>query len=78
MALDATRASIERDTALDDHALSRPGTFAICPTKPVAPARDLSRAHASGMSEAGREIAADPPRATGDPRKRTLVAVISH
>ncbi|WP_335949410.1 hypothetical protein [Salipiger bermudensis] len=78
MALDATRASIERDTALDDHALSRPGKLKVRPTEPMVPGRNLSRAYAPGMADAVTEIAADPPRATGDPRKRTLVAVISH
>ena len=78
MALDATRKDIERDTAVDDHALSRAGPFENRPTKPVLTARDLSRAYAPGLAGAVIETAADPALATGDTGKRPLVAVISH
>ncbi|WP_370044646.1 MULTISPECIES: hypothetical protein [Salipiger] len=78
MALDATRKDIERDTALDDHALSCAGPCKNRPTLRVVTARDLSRAYAPGMAEAVTEIAADPARATRDTTRRKLAAVISH
>ncbi|SDI40923.1 Malic enzyme [Salipiger marinus] len=75
---EASRQQLERQAALDYHAHPRPGKLEIRPTKPMATARDLSRAYSPGVAEACLEIAADPALATRYTAKRNLVAVISN
>ncbi|MGR3481485.1 NADP-dependent malic enzyme [Salipiger marinus] len=75
---EASRQQLERQAALDYHAYPRPGKLEIRPTKPMATARDLSRAYSPGVAEACLEIAADPALATRYTAKRNLVAVISN
>ncbi|MGR3822395.1 MAG: NADP-dependent malic enzyme [Salipiger marinus] len=75
---EASRQQLERQAALDYHAYPRPGKLEIRPTKPMATARDLSRAYSPGVAEACLDIAADPALATRYTAKRNLVAVISN
>lgn len=78
MALDSTRKGNGRQAALDYHEFPRPGKLEIRPTKPMATARDLSRAYSPGVAEACTEIARNPSLATRYTAKRNLVAVISN
>ncbi len=78
MALDGSKKDKERQAALDYHALPRPGKLEIRPTKPMATARDLSRAYSPGVAEACTDIARDAAKATLYTAKRNLVAVISN
>ncbi|WP_170763083.1 NADP-dependent malic enzyme [Ruegeria lacuscaerulensis] len=78
MALDGSKKDIERQAALDYHEFPKPGKLEIRPTKPMATARDLSRAYSPGVAEACTEIATDPTLATRYTAKRNLVAVISN
>ena len=52
-----------RQSALDYHALPKPGKLEIRATKPMANQRDLSRAYSPGVAEACLEIKADPANA---------------
>ncbi|AVO39814.1 NADP-dependent malic enzyme [Pukyongiella litopenaei] len=78
MALDESKKGTERQAALDYHEFPRPGKLEIRPTKPMATARDLSRAYSPGVADACTEIAGDPALATRYTAKRNLVAVISN
>ncbi len=78
MAHDESKTSIEKRAALDYHEYPRPGKLEIRPTKPMATARDLSRAYSPGVAEACTAIAEDPRAATRFTAKRNLVAVITN
>ena len=67
-----------RRAALDYHRLPRPGKLEIRATKPLANARDLSRAYSPGVAEACLEIDKDPAQARDLTARGNLVAVVSN
>jgi malate dehydrogenase (oxaloacetate-decarboxylating)(NADP+) len=70
--------SPETQAALDYHAFPNPGKLEIRATKPMATARDLSRAYSPGVADACTEIARDPALVTRYTSRRNLVAVVSN
>jgi malate dehydrogenase (oxaloacetate-decarboxylating)(NADP+) len=78
MALDKTPPLPEKQAALDYHAFPTPGKLEIRPTKPMATARDLSRAYSPGVADACMEIARDASLVMNYTARRNLVAVISN
>ncbi|MBU2960729.1 NADP-dependent malic enzyme [Citreicella sp. C3M06] len=78
MALDKTPPPPEQQAALDYHAYPTPGKLEIRATKPMATARDLSRAYSPGVADACMEIARDPALVTRYTARRNLVAVVSN
>ena len=78
MAVDQEKAAAERQAALDYHEFPKPGKLEIRATKPMATARDLSRAYSPGVAEACLEIQKNPADARRYTAKRNLVAVVSN
>ncbi|MEM9693325.1 MAG: NADP-dependent malic enzyme [Myxococcota bacterium] len=64
--------------ALRYHAEPKPGKLEIRATKPLANARDLSRAYSPGVADACLAIQEDPARAALYTARSNLVAVISN
>jgi malate dehydrogenase (oxaloacetate-decarboxylating)(NADP+) len=67
-----------RDAALFYHENPQPGKLEIRATKPLANARDLSRAYSPGVAEACLEIKADTANAARYTARGNLVAVVSN
>jgi malate dehydrogenase (oxaloacetate-decarboxylating)(NADP+) len=78
MAIDEEKAAADRQAALDYHEFPKPGKLEIRATKPMATARDLSRAYSPGVAEACLEIQRNPADARRYTAKRNLVAVVSN
>jgi malate dehydrogenase (oxaloacetate-decarboxylating)(NADP+) len=78
MAIDEEKAAADRQAALDYHEFPKPGKLEIRATKPMATARDLSRAYSPGVADACLEIQRNPADARRYTAKRNLVAVISN
>jgi malate dehydrogenase (oxaloacetate-decarboxylating)(NADP+) len=78
MAIDEEKAAADRQAALDYHEFPKPGKLEIRATKPMATARDLSRAYSPGVAEACLEIQKNPADARRYTAKRNLVAVVSN
>ena len=73
-----TEGEVDRQAALDYHAMGRPGKLAVIPTKPVATQRELSLAYSPGVAEPCREIHRDRSRVNAYTGRRNLVAVLSN
>ena len=69
---------IQREDALDYHALGRPGKIEVIPTKPTVTQRDLSLAYTPGVAQPCLEIAKNPSDVYKYTAKGNLVAVISN
>ena len=67
-----------RQSALNYHALPKPGKLEIRATKPMANGRDLSLAYSPGVAEACLEIRDDPTTAARYTARGNLVAVVSN
>ena len=68
----------EYRASLDYHELPKPGKLEIRATKPMATARDLSRAYSPGVANACLEIEKNPADASRYTSKGNLVAVVSN
>ena len=68
----------EYRASLDYHELPKPGKLEIRATKPMATARDLSRAYSPGVANACLEIEKNPADARRYTSKGNLVAVVSN
>ena len=68
----------EYRASLDYHELPKPGKLEIRATKPMATARDLSRAYSPGVANACLEIEKTPADASRYTSKGNLVAVVSN
>ena len=66
-----------KQSALDYHAMPRPGKLSVELTKPTETAKDLALAYSPGVAEPVRAIAKDPEDAYKYTNKGNLVAVIS-
>ena len=73
-----TKPRTARQAALDYHEFPKPGKLEIRATKPMATARDLSRAYSPGVADACTMIHGDPMDAFRYTAKGNLVAVISN
>jgi malate dehydrogenase (oxaloacetate-decarboxylating)(NADP+) len=69
---------MNRQDALDYHALPRPGKIAVVPSKPLTNQRDLSLAYSPGVAEPCLEIAKNPREAYRYTTKGNLVAVVTN
>lgn len=69
---------MNRQDALDYHALPRPGKIAVVPSKPLTNQRDLSLAYSPGVAEPCLEIARNPREAYRYTTKGNLVAVVTN
>ncbi len=69
---------IQREDALDYHALGRPGKIEVVPTKPTVTQRDLSLAYTPGVAQPCLDIAKNPADVYKYTAKGNLVAVISN
>ncbi len=67
-----------KESSIRYHTDHPPGKLAIRPTKPLANARDLSRAYSPGVAYACEEIVDDPREAARVTARGNLVAVISN
>lgn len=67
-----------KQSALDYHALPRPGKIDVRPSKSVNTARDLALAYSPGVAEPVKEIAIEADNAYRYTAKGNLVAVISN
>src|SRR5690606_23926342 len=67
-----------KESALRYHTDPTPGKLAIRPTKPLANARDLSRAYSPGVAYPCELIAQDPREAANLTARGNLVAVITN
>ena len=69
---------MNRNDALDYHALPKPGKIAVVPTKPLNNARDLSLAYSPGVAEPCLEIQKNPEDAYRYTARGNLVAVVTN
>ena len=67
-----------REAALNYHRHPKPGKLEIRATKPLANARDLSRAYSPGVADACTEIARDPQSARDYTARGNLVGVVTN
>src|ERR687890_499938 len=69
---------MNREDALEYHALPRPGKIAVVPTKRLTNQRDLSLAYSPGVAEPCLEIKENPDDAYRYTAKGNLVAVVTN
>src|SRR5215211_7300320 len=69
---------MNREDALEYHALPRPGKIAVVPTKRLTNRRDVSLAYSPGVAEPGPEIKRNPDDAYRYTSKGNLVAVVTN
>jgi malate dehydrogenase (oxaloacetate-decarboxylating)(NADP+) len=69
---------MNREDALEYHALPRPGKIAVVPTKRLTNQRDLSLAYSPGVAEPCLEIKRNPDDAYRYTAKGNLVGVVSN
>ncbi len=69
---------MNRNDALDYHALPKPGKIAVVPTKPLNNQRDLSLAYSPGVAEPCLEIQKNPEDAYRYTARGNLVAVVTN
>jgi malate dehydrogenase (oxaloacetate-decarboxylating)(NADP+) len=69
---------MNREDALEYHALPRPGKIAVVPTKRLTNQRDLSLAYSPGVAEPCLEIKRNPDHAYRYTSKGNLVGVVSN
>ena len=69
---------MNRQDALDYHALPKPGKLAVVPTKPLTNQRDLALAYSPGVAEPCLEIRKNPNDAYRYTAKGNLVAVVTN
>ncbi|CAM4090133.1 NADP-dependent malic enzyme [Palleronia rufa] len=67
-----------REAALNYHRHPKPGKLEIRATKPLANARDLSRAYSPGVADACTEIERDPQSARDYTARGNLVGVVTN
>lgn len=72
------RVKVTAQEALDFHQFPTPGKLAVCATKPLVTARDLSLAYSPGVAEPCLAIQKDPSKAYDYTSKGNFVAVISN
>jgi len=75
---DSARADAAARAALRYHSDPKPGKLEIRATKPLANARDLSRAYSPGVAEACKAIQKSPLAAAAYTARSNLVAVVSN